>query len=302
MTMKLKKKIELSKTLEEIEINKDSKSIISMLDDYHSKPKAHVLGITGPPGVGKSSLIDRLIKYLRKKKFSVGVIAVDPSSSQSGGALLGDRTRFALDPNDDDVFVRSMATKNYLGGVSELTYPTMIVMRAMFDYLIIETVGVGQSETNIKDIVDTVVLCVQPGSGDTIQFMKSGVFEIPDIVTVTKSDIEKLSDLTYSDLLGSKEYFKKNDDWNIKIILTSSHKNFGFNDLFNELLERWLWLKKKLKKLRFNQDQMWIKKTIITDYGTIGLSKLENKINYKSAPFKTLGALKKKIETKKFIY
>ena len=216
MTMKLKKKIELSKTLEEIEINKDSKSIISMLDDHHSKPKAHVLGITGPPGVGKSSLIDRLIKYLRKKKFSVGVIAVDPSSSQSGGALLGDRTRFALDPNDDDVFVRSMATKNYLGGVSELTYPTMIVMRAMFDYLIIETVGVGQSETNIKDIVDTVVLCVQPGSGDTIQFMKSGVFEIPDIVTVTKSDIEKLSDLTYSDLLGSKEYFKKNDDWNIK--------------------------------------------------------------------------------------
>jgi LAO/AO transport system kinase len=297
MIVKLKKKIELSKTLEEIEVNKDSKNTISMLDNFHSKPKAHVLGITGPPGVGKSSLIDRLIRYLRNRKFSVGVIAVDPSSSQSGGALLGDRTRFVLDPNDDDVYVRSMATKNYLGGISELTYPTMVVMRSMFDYLIIETVGVGQSETNIKNMVDTVVLCVQPGSGDTIQFMKSGVFEIPDIIIVTKSDIEKLSNLTFSDLSGSKEYFKSNDNRDIKIILTSSHKNLGFDNLFDELMKRWVWLKKekKLKNLRFKQDQEWIKKTIISDYGTSGFIKLKKKINYKSEPFKTLYTLKKKI-------
>ena len=178
------------------------------MDKYHSRPKAHVLGVTGPPGVGKSSLIDKLIITFRKKKKTVGVIAVDPSSSNSGGALLGDRTRFLLNPNDDGVYVRSMASKNYLGGVSELTYPTMTIMRSEFDFLIIETVGVGQSETHIKDTVDTVLLCVQPGSGDTIQFMKSGIFEIPDLITITKCDFEKLSNQTYSDLLGSQNYFK----------------------------------------------------------------------------------------------
>ena len=176
----LKKKIELSNILEKIEVDGNSLENIELLDNLHSKPKSHVLGITGPPGAGKSSLIDKLIAIIRKKKKTVGVIAIDPSSSKSGGALLGDRTRLQLDPNDGGVYVRSMAAKDYLGGVSELTYPAMTVMRSKFDFLIIETVGVGQSETSIKDIVDTVILCVQPGSGDTIQFMKSGIFEIPD--------------------------------------------------------------------------------------------------------------------------
>ena len=178
--------------LEQIEINRYTSDIISKLDDYHIKAKSHVIGITGPPGAGKSSLVDKIISEIRKNKKSVGVIAIDPSSRKSGGALLGDRTRFLLDPNDSDVFVRSMAAKDFLGGLSELTFPTMIVMRSIFDFVIIETVGVGQSETNVKDVVDSVILCVQPGSGDTIQFMKSGIFEIPDIVVVTKSDIEKL--------------------------------------------------------------------------------------------------------------
>ena len=115
-----------------------------------------------------------------------------------------------------------MATKSYLGGVSELTYPSVIVMRSIFDFLIIETVGVGQSETNIKDIVDTVILCVQPGSGDTLQFMKSGVFEIPDLIAVTKCDLETLSNLTISELLGSKNYFKRNDDWDLNSFSISS--------------------------------------------------------------------------------
>ena len=199
----IKKKIFLSNLLEQIEINRDTVEIIGKLDEFHLKAKSHVIGVTGPPGAGKSSLVDKLILEIRQNKKSVGVIAIDPSSRKSGGALLGDRTRFLLDPNDNDVFVRSMATKNHLGGVSELTYPTMIVMRSLFDYLIVETVGVGQSETDISNIADTVLFCVQPGSGDSLQFMKAGIVEIPDIIAVTKSDLGEVALNTKNDVANS---------------------------------------------------------------------------------------------------
>ena len=288
-----KKKIELSKMLEKIEVDGESPENIKLLDKFHSKPKSHVLGITGPPGVGKSSLIDKLISIIREKKKTVGVVAIDPSSSKSGGALLGDRTRFQLDPNDGGVYVRSMAAKDYLGGVSELTYPTMIVMRSKFDFLIIETVGVGQSETSIKDIVDTVILCVQPGSGDTIQFMKSGIFEIPDLVVVTKCDMEKLSNQTFSDLSGSSSYFKDKNAWDIKIILTSSHKNIGIDSLIKEIENRWRWLIKEnvLNINRSSQDIQWIKNCIIREFGMMGLEKGFKKINYKKNPFLELSRI-----------
>ena len=288
-----KKKIELSKMLEKIEVDGESPENIKLLDKFHSKPKSHVLGITGPPGVGKSSLIDKLISIIREKKKTVGVVAIDPSSSKSGGVLLGDRTRFQLDPNDGGVYVRSMAAKDYLGGVSELTYPTMIVMRSKFDFLIIETVGVGQSETSIKDIVDTVVLCVQPGSGDTIQFMKSGIFEIPDLVVVTKCDMEKLSNQTFSDLSGSSSYFKDKNAWDIKIILTSSHKNIGLDSLIKEIDNRWRWLIKEnvLNINRSSQDIQWMKNCIIREFGMMGLEKGFKKINYKKNPFLELSRI-----------
>ena len=288
-----KKKIELSKMLEKIEVDGESSENIKLLDEFHSKPKSHVLGITGPPGAGKSSLIDKLISIIREKKKTVGVVAIDPSSSKSGGALLGDRTRFQLDPNDGGVYVRSMAAKDYLGGVSELTYPTMIVMRSKFDFLIIETVGVGQSETSIKDIVDTVILCVQPGSGDTIQFMKSGIFEIPDLVVVTKCDMEKLSNQTFSDLSGSSSYFKDKNAWDIKIILTSSHKNIGLDSLIKEIDNRWRWLIKEnvLNINRSSQDIQWMKNCIIREFGMMGLEKGFKKINYKKNPFLELSRI-----------
>ena len=297
MKKSLKKKIFLSNLLEQVEINRDTKKIISQLDVLHSKAKSHVIGITGPPGAGKSSLVDKLISEIRKNKKSVGIIAIDPSSSKSGGALLGDRTRLLLDPNDNDVFVRSMAAKDFLGGLSELTFPTMTVMRSIFDFVIIETVGVGQSETNVKDLVDTVILCVQPGSGDTIQFMKSGIFEIPDIVVVTKSDIEKIANLTYSELNKSKNYFKSTNDWNIEIIKTSVVKNIGIDFLFKEIDRRWLWLKKnkKIQHQRIDQDISWITKTIMREFGTNGVKKIDKLLTYKEKPFSSLQKLKKKL-------
>tara|TARA_B100002019_G_scaffold54075_1_gene46211 strand:- start:1466 stop:2359 length:894 start_codon:yes stop_codon:yes gene_type:complete len=297
MKKSLKKKIFLSNLLEQVEINRDTKKIISQLDELHSNAKSHVIGITGPPGAGKSSLVDKLIGEIRKNKKSVGIIAIDPSSSKSGGALLGDRTRLLLDPNDNDVFVRSMAAKDFLGGLSELTFPTMTVMRSIFDFVIIETVGVGQSETNVKDLVDSVILCVQPGSGDTIQFMKSGIFEIPDIVVVTKSDIEKIANLTYSELNKSKNYFKSTNDWNIEIIKTSVVKNIGIDFLFKEIDRRWLWLKKnkKIQHQRIDQDISWITKTIMREFGTNGVKKIDKLLTYKEKPFSSLQKLKKKL-------
>ncbi|MEL0246149.1 MAG: P-loop NTPase fold protein [Alphaproteobacteria bacterium] len=297
MKKSLKKKIFLSNLLEQVEINRDTKKIISQLDDLHSNAKSHVIGITGPPGAGKSSLVDKLIGEIRKNKKSVGIIAIDPSSSKSGGALLGDRTRLLLDPNDNDVFVRSMAAKDFLGGLSELTFPTMTVMRSIFDFVIIETVGVGQSETNVKDLVDSVILCVQPGSGDTIQFMKSGIFEIPDIVVVTKSDIEKIANLTYSELNKSKNYGKSTNDWNIEIIKTSVVKNIGIDLLFKEIDRRWLWLKKnkKIQHQRIDQDISWITKTIMREFGTNGVKKIDKLLTYKEKPFSSLQKLKKKL-------
>ena len=292
------KKIHLSKVLERIEVDGFSQNNISDLDKYHSNAKAHVLGVTGPPGAGKSSLIDKLITAIRKKKKSVGVIAIDPSSSKSGGALLGDRTRLMLNPVDNGVFVRSMAAKDFLGGVSELTFPTMVVMRSIFDFLIVETVGVGQSETTIKNIVDTVILCVQPGSGDTIQFMKSGIFEIPDIVTITKSDIEQLSNQTFSDLAASSSYFKNSNEWDIKILMTSAQKNIGIDELFTEIEKRWKWLKllNRLKLQRRSQDVKWIKSCLSKEFGKWGVRRGFEKVNYKDNPFLLLSKILKKIQ------
>ena len=239
-------------------------------------------------------MIDKLIKNIRDKRKSVGIIAIDPSSGKSGGALL-DRTRFLLNPSDEKVFVRSMASKSFLGGISELTFPSMVVMRSIFDFLIIETVGVGQSEIFIKDISDTVILGVQPGSGDTIQFMKSGIFEIPDIIVVTKCDIDNLSDITFSELSGSRAYFQNRSGWDISIIKTSSSKNLGFEKLYNEINLRWKWLntEQRIKVLRENQDLKWIENNITKDFGHKGLEKVRKLISRNKSPFRTLNELKK---------
>jgi LAO/AO transport system kinase len=202
-TLKTGGKRALADALNAIEAQAGEGSVTALLDAAYEAPRGHVLGLTGPPGVGKSTLIRALIRALRDEGATVGVIAVDPSSRSSRGALLGDRTRFVTDPADSGVFVRSMAARDRLGGLSDLTYPAMVLMRALYDIVIVETVGVGQSETDIADIADTVVLCAQPGSGDALQFMKAGVMEIPDMVLVTKADLGQLARRAVADLKGA---------------------------------------------------------------------------------------------------
>jgi LAO/AO transport system kinase len=152
---------------------------------------AHIIGVTGPPGVGKSSLLSRLVAGWRARNRTVAVLAVDPTSRRSGGALLADRARIDVDPSDRGVFVRSTAAGSRLGGLAPGTRAAASALAAAFDVVVVETVGVGQSETEVADVADTVAVVVQPGSGDVLQFLKAGIMEVPDVLVVTKSDLSE---------------------------------------------------------------------------------------------------------------
>lgn len=161
---------------------------------------AHVVGVTGPPGVGKSSLLSRLVAAWRVRGRSVAVLAVDPSSHRSGGALLGDRARIEVDPGDRGVFLRSTATANRLGGLAPGTRAAAVALAVAFDVVVVETVGVGQSEIDVAEMADTVAVVLQPGAGDVLQFLKAGLMEVPDVLVVTKADLGQAAMRTRADL------------------------------------------------------------------------------------------------------
>lgn len=153
----------------------------------------HVIGVTGPPGAGKSTLLSALLHAWRAAGRTAAVLAVDPSSRRSGGSLLGDRARIEFDPADRGTLIRSMAAEQRLGGLARATRVSAEALAVAFDVVVIETVGVGQSETDVADVVDTVALVVQPGSGDVLQFLKSGIMETPDVLVVTKADLGQIA-------------------------------------------------------------------------------------------------------------
>ncbi len=165
---------------------------------------AHVIGVTGPPGVGKSSLLSRLVAAWRARGRTVAVLAVDPSSRRSGGSLLGDRARIEAEPADRGVFIRSTAAGDRLGGLAPATRAAAGALAAAFDVVVIETVGVGQSETEVADVADTVAVVVQPGSGDVLQFLKAGIMEVPDVLVVTKSDLGEVAIRAVADLQAGR--------------------------------------------------------------------------------------------------
>ena len=158
-------------------------------DALGGEAPAHLVGVTGPPGAGKSSLLSALVAGWRERGRSVAVLAVDPSSRHSGGSLLGDRARIEHDPRDDGVLIRSTAAGSRLGGLAPPTREAVQVLAPAFDLVVVETVGVGQSETDVAEVCDTVAVVVQPASGDTLQFLKAGIMEIPDVLVVTKADL-----------------------------------------------------------------------------------------------------------------
>jgi LAO/AO transport system kinase len=163
----------------------------------------HVIGVTGPPGAGKSTLLSALLGVWRADGRTVALLAVDPSSRRSGGSLLGDRARIEFDPADPGVLIRSTAAGERLGGLARATRSAAEALAAAFDVVVIETVGVGQAETEVAEVADSVVVVVQPGGGDVLQFLKSGIMEIPDVLVVTKADLGQIAMRTRRDLIAA---------------------------------------------------------------------------------------------------
>jgi LAO/AO transport system kinase len=194
---------------------------------------AHVIGVTGPPGAGKSTLLSALVAAWRRSGRTVAVLAVDPSSKRSGGALLGDRARIDSDPADRGVFIRSMAAGERLGGLAPATRAAAQALAAAFDVVVIETVGVGQSETEVAEAADTVAVIVQPGSGDALQFLKAGIMEVPDVLVVTKAD---LGDVAVRALRDLRAALRALGDRTTEVLAVSSvHPVAGIEDLLAAL-------------------------------------------------------------------
>ena len=194
--------------------------------------KGYVIGITGPPGAGKSTLASRLTTVIREKGCSVGIIAADPTSPFSGGAVLGDRIRMQEHFLDEKVFIRSMATRGSHGGLPSTTPGVVKLMDAFgMDYIIVETVGVGQTELEIMETADTTVLVLVPEAGDTIQTMKAGIFEIADIFVVNKADRPGAEEMVV-ELMGMLHISPHKDWWDTPVIATQAVNNIGIDKLF----------------------------------------------------------------------
>ncbi len=267
----------LAAALARLERDPDGEAAQALLDAAWREPCAHVVGVTGPPGVGKSSLCAALVAAWRRAGKTVGVIAVDPSSRASGGALLGDRVRIVHDSADEGSFVRSMAARDHLGGLAEQTLAAMVLMRALFDRVLIETVGVGQSETDVAGVADTVVFCVQPGSGDSLQFMKAGIVEIPHLIVVTKADLGPAAERARADVAGALSLAMAGDGgWPLRTLAVSSRSGAGMEGLMAALEAHRAHLAAagRLAAARHRQSEGWIAESLRERFGREGIARL----------------------------
>ncbi|HRZ79200.1 MAG TPA: methylmalonyl Co-A mutase-associated GTPase MeaB [bacterium] len=214
-----------------------------LMDLYKESPETTVIGITGPPGAGKSSLTDRIIAEYRALGKTVGVVAVDPSSPFTGGAILGDRIRMCDHSTDPGVFIRSMGSRGSLGGLAPATIDVLNLMKsAGFDVLIVETVGVGQSEIDVMSIADTVLLVLVPGMGDDVQALKAGIMEIADIFVINKADKDGKERLA-AEINMIIQLNRHRLAWEPPVVETVATENKGISMLMDRISERSVWLK-----------------------------------------------------------
>ncbi len=218
--------------------DRDPMGIEALKQIYPNSGQAYVVGLTGPPGAGKSTLVNGLVTQLRKRSMTVGVIAVDPTSPFTGGAILGDRVRMQEHATDDGVFIRSMATRGQLGGLSRSTFEATLVLDAMgYEVIVIETVGVGQDELDVVDLAHTTAVVSVPGMGDGIQAMKAGILEIGDLHIINKADLPGADNLERQ--LRAMLEFKELDegDWHPQMIRTVAERGEGVDRVVDVLFE-----------------------------------------------------------------
>ena len=209
-----------------------------MADLYPHTGKAYIVGITGAPGGGKSTLVDTLITTFRQRDMTVGVVAIDPTSPFTGGAILGDRVRMQKHSTDSGVFIRSVATRGWLGGLARAAVSIIHIMDAMGkDIILVETVGIGQQEVDVTRLADTSIFVLTPGSGDAIQMMKAGILEVADIFVVNKADLEgaSRSKMELQAMLGMKS--GACEEWEPSVLLTEAVNNIGIEELVDEILK-----------------------------------------------------------------
>jgi GTPase len=210
-------------------------------DLYPSTGHAYSVGITGSPGVGKSSIVSALVRLVRERDRTVGVLSVDPSSPFTRGALLGDRIRLADHFLDPGVFIRSMGTRGHTGGLAEATLQALLVLDAVGkDVVFLETVGTGQSEVGVITIADTVVLALQPGAGDAVQALKAGIMEIPDVIVINKLD-HPLAKTALSEVRQVLSLAPQ-QGWQPPIVLTEALRGEGIDELWGEIEKHRAWL------------------------------------------------------------
>ncbi len=239
-------------------------------------PEHTVVGITGPPGAGKSTLAAALIRHWTATGSAVGMTAVDPSSPRSGGALLGDRARLMVGPQER-VFIRSMAARERLGGVAPATRAAVVVLRAVFPWTLVETVGVGQSEIDIESVADCVVLVLQPGSGDTLQFMKAGILEIPEVMVVHKWDLGAVAEQTRADLESILALTPSPPGaWKAPVLGVSAQTGHGVADLAERIREYGTHAERtgRLEERRRRARITWALELLEQRYGALGLERV----------------------------
>jgi LAO/AO transport system kinase len=247
----------------------EAAELLTALPKERLRSSGHLVGITGPPGVGKSSLASALIRHWRSEGRRVGILAVDPSSPLSGGALLGDRLRMLRPEPDPNLFIRSLAGRGELGGLSADVFPMSQVMLAAFDVVLVETIGVGQTEVDVVMHTDTTCLVAQPASGDMIQFLKAGIVELPVIFAVNKADLGLPAQRAASELRVSLPRDTTEGGWQVPVLLVSARDGQGTDELAQSLDAHRAWLAERgaLFEQRREHSAAWGLKRLTHEFG-----------------------------------
>jgi len=259
------------------ERRREALALLDALERRAPFPGAARIGVTGAPGAGKSTLLDALVRTLRPRGETLAIVAVDPSSRETGGALLGDRVRVRSGAADPGVLIRSMAARDRLGGLADGTRAAVVILAAAFDRVFVETVGVGQSEIEVAALVDTLVYVVNPGTGDFLQFMKAGILEVPDIIVVNKADLGAEAARTAGDLesglsLGERQRGERPPP----VLLVSARDGTGIDALAEALdaHHRRLVSGDGLRKRRRRGREAFVLEALELRYGSFGVESI----------------------------